>query len=850
MPAPTFVPGTVVPRLETIHDGWTLEATRGPVPSPIAGRSVPATVPGSAHTDLLAAGLIPDPYLGTNEADLVWAHRTDWRYTTTFTAAPAAEGERVDLVMQGLDTVATVTLNGRVVAETVNQHRSYRVDVGALLAGENTLTVDFRSALEYAEDQGVAIGRPHGGSDHPYNAVRKMACSFGWDWGPDLQTAGIWKPIGLERWRTARLAQVRPLVTVDGSTGRVTVHATVERADADAELTVRVAVVGPDDEHTAQVTLGAGASDAVVVVEAPGARPWWPRGYGAQPLYGLTVTLEGPEARELGRVERTIGFRTVEADVHPDEHGTAFTLKVNGKPVFARGANWIPDDHFLTRVDRARYARRITQATEANLNLLRVWGGGIYETEDFYDLCDEAGVLVWQDFLFACAAYPEEEPLRGEVEAEARENVVRLASHPSLVIWNGANENMWQSEDWEWPGGHELSWGLGYYTELLPGIVAELDPTRPYSANSPYSPGFTVEQMRPNDPSHGTHHQWECWNTRDYTHYRDDVPRFVSEFGWQGPATWATLTRAIPAEALHKGSPAFLLHQKAHDGNGKLDRGLAPHLPIPDDFEDWHWATQLTQARAVRYGVEHHRSWWPRTAGSVVWQINDQWPVTSWAMVDGDERLKPLWYAMRDAFADRLLTVQPRDGRLVVAAVNDTDEPWTGEVLVRRTTLAGEVLAQARLEVDVPPRQVGLLSLPDTLLAVGDTAGEVLLVSPVGRPSDAPAGEIGALHTWAEDKEMAYEEAPFDASVTRVTSGYRVEVTARSLIRDLALLVDKLDPDARVDAQVVSVEAGRTAVFSVHGSAELDPAELVGPRVLRTANALVAGARRVAMQGR
>jgi beta-mannosidase len=354
----------------------------------------------------------------------------------------------------------------------------------------------------------------------------------------------------------------------------------------------------------------------------------------------------------------------------------------------------------------------------------------------------------------------------------------------------------------------------------------------------------------PNDPNHGTHHQWDCWNVRDYTHYRDDVPRFVSEFGWQGPATWATLTRAVPAEALHKESPAFLLHQKAEDGNGKLDRGLAPHLPIPADFEDWHWATQLNQARAVRYGVEHHRSWWPRTAGSVVWQLNDQWPVTSWAMVDGDERPKPLWFAMRDAFADRLLTVQPRDGQLVVAAVNDTDERWTGEATVRRTTLAGEVLAEGNLDVDVPPRQVGLLALPDAVRAVGDVTAEVLLVSPVGRPGDTPAGEIGALHTWAEDTEMAYEEAPFDASVTRVGSGYRVEVTAWSLVRDLALLVDKLDPDARVDAQVVSVAAGRTAVFSVRTPAELDPEELVGPRVLRTANALVAADRRAATQGR
>jgi len=846
MPAATHVPGTTLPALEPIS-GWTLQAVAGPVPPEIAGRTVPATVPGSAHTDLLDAGLIPDPYLDTNETDLIWAHRTDWRYTSTFAAAPAADGERVDLVMQGLDTVATVTLNGQVVASTANQHRSYRVDVGRLLAdGENTLTVDFGSALEYAEAARETIWRPHTGNLQPFNMIRKMACSFGWDWGPDLQTAGIWKPIGLKRWRTARLAQVRPLVTVVGGpdgthVGRVTVHVAVERADADAELTLRATVTGaPGTARGAHVTVAPGATDVVVVVDVPDADLWWPRGYGAQPLYDLSVTLEGPGGA-LGQVERTIGFRTVELDTTPDAVGTPFTLKVNGVPVYARGANWIPDDHFLTRVDRARYARRIEQATGANLNLLRVWGGGIYENEDFYDLCDAAGVMVWQDFLFACAAYPEEEPIRGEVEAEARENVVRLVTHPSLVIWNGANENMWQAGGWEWPDAKVLDWGLGYYTELLPRIVAELDPTRPYSTNSPYSPGFTIEEKAPNDPDHGTHHQWDCWNARDYTHYRDDVPRFCSEFGWQGPATWATLTRAVPAEALHKESAAFLLHQKATDGNVKLDRGLAPHLPIPADFEDWHWATQLNQARAVRYGVEHHRSWWPRNAGSVVWQLNDCWPVTSWAAVDGDERLKPLWYALRDAFADRILTVQPRDGRLVVAAVNDTDDAWTGTLLARRTTLDGEVLAQARLAIDVPPREVGLLALPDDVLAVEDARREVLLVSGVARPGESGAGEIVGLHTWAEDKEMAYQAAPFEASVTRVDGGYTVQVTARSLVRDLALLVDKLDPDAQVDAQVVTVPAGELATFRVRSAMQLDEAALVGPRVLRSVNALVAG---------
>ena len=850
MTAFTHVPGTTLPTPEPLHEGWTLRAVGGPVPDPVAGATVPAQVPGSAHTDLLTAGLIPDPYLGTNEADLVWAHRTDWRYETTVAAPAAAEDERVDLVFQGLDTVATVELGGVEVLSTANQHRSYRVDVREHLAdGGTTLAVTFRSALEHAEGVEAALGRRDHVYPHPFNMVRKMACSFGWDWGPDLQTAGIWRPVALERWRTARLAQVRPLVTVldgtegadGGASGRVTVHVDVERSglgDDAVDLTLRAVVggpaAGPGGGASAEVTVPAGATTAVVVVDVPDVALWWPRGYGDQPLYDLHVELAGP-AGTLGRVERRIGFRTVELDTSPDEHGTRFTVVVNGRPVFVKGANWIPDDHFLTRVDRARYARRIGQAVDANLNLLRIWGGGIYEDEAFYAECDERGVLVWQDFLFACASYPEEEPLRGEVEAEARENVVRLMTHASLVLWNGANENLWGFVDWGWPAQLEgRTWGHGYYTELLPGIVAELDPTRPYSVNSPYSPGSSLEEKHPNDPDHGSHHEWDCWNRRDYVHYSDDVPRFCSEFGWQGPATWATLTRAVPAEALHQESAAFLLHQKAEDGNGKLNRGLEPHLPVPEDFEDWHWATSLNQARAVRYAVEHYRSWWPRTAGSIVWQLNDCWPVTSWAAVDGDERPKPLWYALRDAYADRLVTIQPRDGALAAVVVNDTDVTGPTTVRSHRLTLTGEVLASHEVVVDVAARSAVAVPLPADVTTPGDATGEVLVV-------DAGAAAGRGVHLFAEDKDVAYEAAPFAATARAVDGGHEVTVAATGLVRDLALLADKLAEDAVVDRALVTLLPGEQVTLRVTTSATLDRGELVGPRVLRTVNSLVSG---------
>lgn len=281
---------------------------------------------------------------------------------------------------------------------------------------------------------------------------------------------------------------------------------------------------------------------------------------------------------------------------------------------------------------------------------------------------------MWQDFLFACAGYPEDEPLRGEVEAEAREAVVRLAPHPSLALWCGNNENYMGWFHWGWQKDlADRDWGAGYYEHLLPGVVAELDPTRPYIPGSPWS-GDPARDTQ--DDDHGCVHLWDVWNERDFSGYLERVPRFVSEFGWQAPPAWATLTAAVHDAPLTPESPGVLHHQKAKDGNGKLTRGLAHHFAAPTSTEDWHYLTQVTQARAIRTGIEHFRGHRPRCMGTIVWQLNDCWPVTSWSAIDGAERRKPLWYALREAYADRLITIQDRDGTPAAILVNDSAAAW------------------------------------------------------------------------------------------------------------------------------------------------------------------------------
>jgi beta-mannosidase len=813
---------------QELHAGWSAFPAGGEGARRLGTEPLPAGVPGCIHLDLLAAGLVPDPYLDENEAALAWVGRTDWTYRTTFDWAPAGRGRRVDLVAEGLDTVARVELNGVLVGVTRNMHRTFRFDVTSLLQrGENRLAVAFRAPLDAAEEAGAALGpRPHVNA-HPYNALRKNASSYGWDWGPDLPTTGIWRPIRLESWSVARLAAVRPLVDVrpDG-TGVLEVHADTETVGA-ADLRLRVAVAGR--ATTVPVTTdGAGMVAGVARVEVPDADLWWPTGYGGQALYDVEVELlDGEEVLEARDVR--VGFRTVELESASDEHGTSFAVRVNGTRVLVRGFNWIPDDVFLPRVDRARYARRLGQGRDAGANLVRVWGGGIYETEDLYDVCDELGLLVWQDFLFACAAYAEEEPLACEVRAEAAEAVSRLSAHPSLVLWCGGNECLWGHEDWGWKeplAGR--SWGQGYYAEELPALLARLDPTRPYIPGSPSSP---VPGLHPNDPAHGPMHIWDVWNERDYTAYLQYTPRFVSEFGFQGPPTWSTLTRAVHDEPLAPDSPGMLAHQKAEDGNGKLARGLRGHLPEPASFEDWHWATQLNQARALVTGIEHFRALAPVCTGAVVWQLNDCWPVSSWAVVDGDGRLKPAWYAVRRAFRDRLAVIRRRADGLELATLADGAEPWHGALRVERVGFGGTVLAATDVPVALQPRTGGVAPLPAGVAVPVDPRAELLVVRAEGVP---------VAHFWfADDIDAALPPPLCDVDAAAVADGYAVTVTARTLVKDLALLADRIDPEAVVDDMLVTLLPGESARLRVRSARDLAAAAFEAPPVLRCANDLL-----------
>ncbi|WP_188743477.1 glycoside hydrolase family 2 protein [Agromyces bauzanensis] len=800
-----------------LREGWALELARSEdaVSEDVAqALPIPATVPGTVHTDLLAAGLIPDPYLDDREDAVAWIGRADWRYRLEFVHEPH-DGEEAVLCFDGLDTICRIELDGVLVAETSNMHRRYRFPVD-LRPGRHALVVTFSSALRHAVTEAERLGDLPRQYRHPYNFIRKSASHFGWDWGPTLVTAGIWRDARIELSSRGRIGDVRVLTALDAGDGIVEVFAAVHEPHPGSELRVRAG--------DAEVRVPAGQPARLRVAKP---QRWWPRGFGEPALHDLAVTLEA-DGDVIDSWESRIGFRDVRLDTSADEEGSAFRIMVNDTPIPVRGVNWIPDDCFPPRVTSERLRTRLGQALDAGVNLVRVWGGGCYESDEFYRLCDEAGLLVQQDFLFACAAYPESEPLRSEVESEARDNVARLSRHPSLVLWNGNNENFWGEQDWGWrPAIGGRPWGAGYYLDILPRVVAAVDPTRPYWAGSPYS---GTPEIHPNDPDHGTMHIWDVWNRLDYPAYRGHRPRFAAEFGWQAPPAWSTLERAVSSRPLGPDSPLLRSHQKAEDGHAKLARAITDHFPAAHDGDDWHFAGQLVQARAIAFGIEHFRALRPRNWGTILWQLNDCWPVISWAVVDGDGRLKPAWYALRAAYATRLVTIQPGGSGPVVHLVNDDPVDWVAALEVRRIGLDGGDRTSERWDVTVPALGALALPLPATLAHPDDPRTEVLV---------ATTAEGRGVWFWAADAELALDPDPLETRTRRDGGDVVLDISARSVARDVCVLADRIDPAAEADAGVVTLLPGEQMQLRVRGIPPGRDTELTRRPVLRHAAELV-----------
>jgi len=610
---------------------------------PASRRWLAATVPGCIHSDLLSHKLIPDPFWGSNEAELQWIEERDWKYRCTFRlAAVDLRQEHMDLVAEGLDTFATLRLNGRRIARTENMFLGHRFAVKNLLrTGKNVLEIDFGSPMKVIRDRARPgdyreWNDPVGGSSR----IRKEQCSFGWDWGPRFATSGVYKSIGLEGWSGNLFETVR--IRQNHRPGAV-----------DLEVVATLAVKGGKIR-------GSVLREGEVVAEIKNRRAgvtnpslWWPNGHGDQPLY--TVALELVEdGRVLDTWSGRVGLRTIVLDRHKDQWGESFQFVVNGRAIFAKGANWIPAHSFVASVDRAFYDDLLTSAADAHMNMLRVWGGGIYEMDAFYDLCDEKGLMVWQDFMFACAIYPGDRDYLASVKAEAGYWVKRLANRACLALWCGNNEIEQMPQEILRTAGRKRAYD-GIFYKILPAAVAKFDGVTPYWPSSPHNPaGY---EKGHNNENAGDSHFWDVWHARQpVKRYEEKNFRFCSEFGMQSyssPVVAATFCRS---EDFNVFAPAMENHQKNPAGNFIIFDYIARLYRLPKDYAALAYLSQLNQAHCMKVGIEHFRRSMPRTMGALYWQLNDCWPVFSWSSIEFGGKWKALQFAARRFFAPLLLS--------------------------------------------------------------------------------------------------------------------------------------------------------------------------------------------------
>jgi len=607
---------------------------------------LPARVPGCVHTDLHRAGKIPDPFWGSNERELGWIEEADWTYRCSFTAATALrDRERVELVAEGLDTFAVLTLNGKEVGRTGNMFCAHRFDVkGLLLPGRNTLEIFFQSPMALIRDRKRPGHFPEwndavGG----VSLVRKEQCSFGWDWGPRFPTSGVWLPIGLEAWDGNRIESVR--VVQEHTKGKVALafHPTVT-AKGKAKFRGTISIAG---KKVAVI------DDLKAVIETP--LLWWPNGHGEQPLYEVELELLDSEGAVADVWRKKIGLRTIVLDRHADEFGESFQFVVNGRAIFAKGANWIPAHSFVAEVNASLYDNLLTSAAEANMNMLRVWGGGIYEKEEFYDLCDEKGLLVWQDFMFACALYPGDREFLASVAAEAETQVRRLAHRACLALWCGNNEIEQMPQEITRTRERKKAYEDLFYG-VLPKAVAAWDGVTDYWPCSPHNPeGY---EKGYNNERAGDCHFWDVWHARKpVKRYEEMNFRFCSEFGMQSYSSPEVAATYCLPEKWNVFGPEMDNHQKNAAGNQIILDYVSRLYRFPKDYAALAYLSQLNQAYCMKVGVEHFRRAMPRTMGALYWQLNDCWPVASWSSLEFGGRWKALQYEAKRFFAPALISV-------------------------------------------------------------------------------------------------------------------------------------------------------------------------------------------------
>lgn len=783
-----------------------------------------AHVPGSVYADLMADGTMPDPFWRENELDAFERMKKDYVYQRAFTVTEAQLAHaHVELVCEGLDTLAHVSLNGREIAFADNMHITWVWNVKEQLhAGENTLEIRFDSPILYcAKKAEEAPGWESSDATPGFRHLRKAHCMFGWDWGPRLPDAGIWRPIFLRTWDAARLENALMLQAHHDGVVDVTIRPEIAGESAwSAEITA------PDGEVI--IIPETTAAEQVITIEHP--QLWWPNGLGKQPLYRVTVRLATGDTRVW-----RIGLRTMTVSREKDEWGEEFCHVVNGMKVFAMGADYIPEDNILARVTPERTCRLLEDCKAANFNAIRVWGGGYYPDDAFYDICDELGLLVWQDLMYACAFYDLTPDFERSIRVETHQNVARLRHHASLALicgnnememfMAGANSALINHRTWEFVPTypHHITDYVKMFEYILPAIVKE---TAPQTYWWPASPSSGGNFDAPNDENRGDNHYWDVWHgEKPFTEYRKFFFRYASEFGFQSFPCLKSVKQFTLPDDRNIFSRVMERHQRNQAANGKILSYLSQTFRYPNSFDDLLYASQLMQAEAIRYGVEHWRRNRGRCMGAIIWQLNDIWPVASWASIDYYGRWKALHYAAKRFFAPVMISAEeegelsqnpkineyhpaPLEKSFRLNVCNETLRDVTGEVVWALRTPDGAIVRQNQQTLTIPAMSAKWLDKVDC--ADASLTGHYVSFAFV--VDDVALSEGTCIFCAPKHFEFV------NPRLTLETRGDTLVVTSHAYAKQVWL--ESEDADLLLDDNAFDMNPGTKVVRVLRGSAE------------------------------
>lgn len=774
---------------------------------------LPATVPGTVHTDLLDNGKISNPFYGTNEKDVQWIDKKDWEYITTIDVeATVLNHSHIELVFAGLDTYADVYVNEQHVLSADNMFRTWRADVKPYVKlGANDIRIHFRSPImeDLPKLKALGYGLPASNDQSEVGELgeqrvsifaRKAPYHYGWDWGPRFVTSGIWREAELVAWSDVRIENVyirQNQVHVESAdlTAVVQIYSEQER-----QVNLRVYADGQNWEQTVTLAEGTDAVQIPLLLDNP--KLWWSRGLGDAHLYTFTVEVLEQNQTLAVKSERT-GIRSIRlvTEPHPDYPGTSFYFELNGVPVFAKGANHIPNDSFSPRVTLERYRHEIVTAVESNMNMLRVWGGGIYENDEFYDLCDEYGILVWQDFMFACSMYPGDEEFLDSVQAEAEDNIRRLRNHPSIVLWCGNNEidSAWSQyvEDggWGWKKDYNTEqraqiWAdyESLFHELLPEVVRVEHPGISYWPSSPIVAVTNNEKQHTHGiTDSGDIHYWGVWhNSEPFERYNTYIGRFMSEYGFQSFPEYKSVRTYAEESDLELESEVMLRHQKNGAGNRLIKEYMDKYLPAPKDFPSFLYMSQVLQAEAMKTAIEAHRRRKPYCMGTLYWQMNDCWPVASWSSMDYYGRWKAVQYYAKRSFEDILLSIDNSvSGTVNIHLVSDLIAPKSLTVRVKVLGIDGTLYKEMPQSLTLAGGEaIQLLSLTTEQLLGDVNPAEAILVAELEQENQLLHTEIAYF---VSATELPLQQPNIQIAETEVDGVIAYELTTDVLARQVWL---------------------------------------------------------------